>query len=266
MMFGFFITRASAPYKDKLTNLFQGIFEVMMKLTQFIIKFTPIGVFAMIAKTVSQTGTDVFIPLAGYMGTVISGLAIHALVTLPLLLYFIGGINPLAHARAMSSALLTAFSTSSSSGTLPLTISCIEENSGASNRVSSFVLPLGATINMDGTALYECVAAMFIAQVYGIDLSFTQQFIVVITALLASIGAAGIPMAGLVMMTVILNAVGLPLEGIGLILAVDRILDMMRTSINVWSDSCGAVIIARTEGETGLKVLHGSDKFYKHYE
>jgi Na+/H+-dicarboxylate symporter len=131
----------------------------------------------------------------------------------------------------------------------------VENNSGASNKVTSFVLPLGATINMDGTALYECVAAMFIAQVYGVELTFGQQFIVVLTALLASIGAAGIPMAGLVMMTIILRAVGLPLEGIGLILAVDRVLDMMRTSVNVWSDSCGAVIIARTEGETGLKVL-----------
>jgi Na+/H+-dicarboxylate symporter len=129
----------------------------------------------------------------------------------------------------------------------------VEENSGVSNKISSFVLPLGATINMDGTALYECVAAMFIAQAYGIQLSFGQQFVVVVTALLVSIGAAGIPMAGLVMMVVILKAVGLPLEGVGLVLAVDRILDMCRTTVNVWSDSCGAVMIARTEGET-LKV------------
>ena len=129
----------------------------------------------------------------------------------------------------------------------------VEKNDGVSNKISSFVLPLGATINMDGTALYECVAAMFIAQAYGIPLSFGQQFIVVITALLVSMGAAGIPMAGLVMMVVILKAVGLPLEGVGLILAVDRILDMCRTTVNVWSDSCGAVTIARTEGET-LKV------------
>ena len=211
--------------------------------------------FALIAKIVTQTGLDVFLPLASYMLSVVAALFIHAIITLPLLLYFIGGISPFAHFKAMSSALLTAFSTSSSSATLPLTMSSIEENAGASNKVSSFVLPLGATINMDGTALYECVAAMFIAQVYGIDLSFGQQFIVVFTALLASIGAAGIPMAGLVMMTIILKAVGLPLEGLGLILAVDRILDMIRTSVNVWSDSCGTVIIAKSEGETGLKVL-----------
>jgi Na+/H+-dicarboxylate symporter len=186
---------------------------------------------------------------------VIAALSIHALITLPAILYFLGGINPLAHFKAMSAALLTAFSTSSSSATLPLTMSSIEENAGVSNKVSSFVLPLGATINMDGTALYECVAAIFISQVYGIDLSFGQQFIVVITALLASIGAAGIPMAGLVMMTIILNAVGLPLEGVGLILAVDRILDMMRTAVNVWSDSSGTALIAVSEGEKDLTVL-----------
>ena len=255
LLFGFFITRISEPYKSNLSNFFEGVFEVMMRLTHFIILFTPIGVFALIAKIVTQTGLDVFLPLASYMLSVVAALFIHAIITLPLLLYFIGGISPFAHFKAMSSALLTAFSTSSSSATLPLTMSSIEENAGASNKVSSFVLPLGATINMDGTALYECVAAMFIAQVYGIDLSFGQQFIVVFTALLASIGAAGIPMAGLVMMTIILKAVGLPLEGLGLILAVDRILDMIRTSVNVWSDSCGTVIIATSEGETGLKVL-----------
>jgi len=155
--------------------------------------------------------------------------------------------------RNMSTPLLTAFSTSSSGATLPLTITAVEKNSGVSNKISSFTLPLGATINMDGTALYECVAAVFIAQAYGVELTMVEQGVIVITALLASIGAAAIPMAGLVMITVILTAVGLPLEGVGLILAVDRILDMFRTCTNVWSDSCGAVIIAKSEGEN-LKV------------
>ncbi len=255
LLFGFFITKAPKPYKSQLTDFFQGVFEVMMKMTHFIILFTPVGVFAIIAKKVAETGVDIFIPLAGYMGTVILSLAFHAFITLPLLLSVVGRISPLAMFKAMTSALLTAFSTSSSSATLPLTMESIEQNAGASNRVSSFVLPLGATINMDGTALYECVAAIFIAQVYGFDLSFAQQFIIVLTALLASIGAAGIPMAGLVMMAVILNAVGLPLEGVGLILPVDRILDMLRTSVNVWSDSCGTAIIAHSEGENNLKVL-----------
>jgi Na+/H+-dicarboxylate symporter len=153
----------------------------------------------------------------------------------------------------MTTPLLTAFSTSSSNATLPLTIDAVENNSGVSNKITSFTLPLGATVNMDGTALYECVAAIFIAQAYGVELTFVQQIIVVITALLASIGAAGIPMAGLVTITIILSAVGLPLEGVGLILSVDRILDMCRTVVNVWSDSCGAVTIAKTEGEE-LKV------------
>lgn len=258
LLFGFFILKAPEPYNKQLTDLFQGIFEVMMRLTQMIILFAPIGVFALMAKIIAQTGFEVFGPLATYMITVISSLTLHAFVTLPLLLYFIGGINPVKHAQAMSAALLTAFSTASSSATLPLTMECAEHNSGASNKTTSFVLPLGATINMDGTALYECVAAMFIAQAYGIDLSIGQQFIVVLTALLASIGAAGVPMAGLVMITIVLRAVGLPLEGVGLIIAVDRILDMMRTSINVWSDSCGTVIIAKSEGETELKVMRGA--------
>ncbi len=255
LLFGFFITRAPEPYRGHLTDFFQGIFEVMMRLTHFIIRFTPIGVFALIAKIIAQTGFDVFAPLATYMVVVIAALAIHATITLPALLVIIGRINPIAHFKALSAALMTAFSTASSSATLPLTMDAVENNAGVSNKITSFVLPLGATINMDGTALYECVAAMFIAQVYGIDLSFFQQFIVVITALLASIGAAGIPMAGLVMITIVLRAVGLPLEGVGLILAVDRILDMMRTSVNVWSDSCGSVIIAKSEGEENLKVL-----------
>jgi proton glutamate symport protein len=257
LLFGFFITRTPQPYRQQLTNFFQAVFEVMMRLTHFIILFTPIGVFALMAKIVAQTGFEVFLPLATYMMAVIGGLVVHAVITLPLLIYFIGRANPLAHFKAMSAALMTAFSTASSSATLPLTMESVENNAGVSNKVTSFVLPLGATINMDGTALYECVAAMFIAQAYGFDLSFFKQFIVVLTALLASIGAAGIPMAGLVMITIILRAVGLPLEGVGLILAVDRILDMMRTSVNVWSDSCGSVIIAKSEGETKLKVSRG---------
>ncbi len=258
LIFGFFITRTPNPYQEQLTNFFQGIFEVMMRLTHFVILFTPIGVFSLMAKIVADTGYNVFAPLISYMLTVISALVIHAVITLPLLLSIIGGINPLAHIKAMSAALMTAFSTASSSATLPLTMESVENEAGVSNKVTSFVLPLGATINMDGTALYECIAAMFIAQAYGIELSIFQQFLVVLTALLASIGAAGVPMAGLVMITIILRAVGLPLEGVGLILAVDRILDMMRTSVNVWSDSCGSVIIARTEGETDLKVMRKS--------
>jgi Na+/H+-dicarboxylate symporter len=165
------------------------------------------------------------------------------------LVRILGRVNPMKHLKNMITPLITAFSTSSSNATLPLTMEAIEDKDGVSNKIASFTLPLGATVNMNGTALYECVAVIFIAQAYGIDLSFGQQIIVVFTALLAAIGSAGIPMAGLVMMTVVLKAVGLPLEGIGLILAVDRILDMFRTAINVYGDTCCAVIIAKSEGE-----------------
>jgi len=256
ILIGFFITRVNEKYKIMFTDFFNGGFELMMKLTHFIIKFTPLGILGLVAGVVAEQA-DNLMNLIGslglYMAAVLLGLIIHAFITLPLIIRFVAKVNPRLHARAMSAPLLTAFSTSSSSATLPLTLDAVENNSGVSNKVTSFVLPLGATVNMDGTALYECVAAMFIAQAYGIELGFLLQMVVVMTALLASIGAAGIPMAGLVMISVILSAVGLPLEGIGLILAVDRILDMCRTTVNVWSDSCGAVTIAKSEGET-LKV------------
>ena len=259
ILFGFFITKVNQKPRVFLTDFFKSTFEVMMKITLFVIKFTPIGIFGIIAKVVAEQAGDmssllnICQRLGMYMLTVLISLTVHSLITLPLILKFIGKANPLLHFKAMTTPLLTAFSTSSSSATLPLTMHAVEHNDGVSNKISSFTLPLGATVNMDGTALYECIAAMFLAQEYGIELGFFQQAIVVITALLASIGAAGIPMAGLVMITIILSAIGLPLEGVGLILAVDRILDMCRTTINVWSDSCGAVIIAKSEGER-LKV------------
>ncbi|MHC4321250.1 MAG: dicarboxylate/amino acid:cation symporter [Planctomycetota bacterium] len=256
IMSGIFITKISEKHKDFFITATNAGFELMMKITHLIIKFTPYGVFGIVALTVSRQASDtaallnIANRLGLYMIAVMSGLFIHAIIILPLILRLVGKINPYTHFKALRIPLLTAFSTSSSSATLPLTLEEVEEKSGVSNRVCSLVLPLGATINMDGTALYECVAAMFIAQAYGIELTFLQQTIVVATALLASIGAAGIPMAGFVMISIILTSVGLPLEGVGLILAVDRILDMFRTAVNVWSDSCGAVVIARTEGET----------------
>jgi Na+/H+-dicarboxylate symporter len=253
ILMGYFISKISNPYKEFLTNLFNAGFEVMMKITHFIIKFTPFGIFGIVITVMTEQRDnlgDVLGSMGKYVSTVLIGLIIHAVITLPLIIRTIGKVNPLKHFKALTTPLLTAFSTRSSSATLPLTIDAIENNSGVSNKISSFVLPLGATINMDGTALYECVAAMFIAQAYGIEMSFVSQAVIVFTALLASIGAAGIPMAGLVMISVILTAVGLPLEGVGLILAVDPLLDMCRTTVNVWSDSCGAVTIAKTEGET----------------
>lgn len=252
---GIFTTTLPKVHSEVIASVVNAGFELMMKITNFIIKFTPLGVMALMADVVANNMEEggallsVFQRLGLYMLSVIIALAIHAFITLPLALFFIGKVNPLKHFKSVSLPLITAFSTSSSSATLPLTLRSIQDSGGVSNKVSSFVLPLGATINMDGTALYECVAALFIAQAYGVDLGIGQQVLVVFTALLASIGAAGIPMAGLVMISVVLTAVGLPLEGVGLIIAVDRILDMFRTSINVWSDTCGTVIIATSEGE-----------------
>ncbi len=251
ILFGYFITRVADKHRLTMSNFFNSAFEVMMQLTNFIIKFTPIGIFGIVAVVVAEQSELLQLAksMGAYMLTVLASLAFHSIITLPLILKYGFKTNPWAHFKAMQAALLTAFSTSSSGATLSLTMSSVKENCGVSNKISSFTLPLGATVNMDGTALYELVAVFFIAQAYGIELNFMETSIVVATALLASIGAAGIPMAGLVMITVILTAVGLPLEGVGLILAVDRILDMFRTSVNVWSDSCGAVIIAKSEGE-----------------
>ena len=249
LLFGFFMTRINKESSKTLRTFWQGIFETMMLITMWVMKFAPLGVFGLVAKTVASTGFAAFTPLLIFFLTVVGALAFHAFITLPLLLHFVGRINPRRFISKMSPVMLTAFSTASSSATLPLTLETVEKDIGVSNKTSSFVLPLGATINMDGTALYECVAAMFIAQAYGFDLSLVQQFTIVLVALLTSIGVAGIPAASLVAITVILGVMGLPLEGLGLLLVTDRVLDMMRTSVNVFSDACGAVIIARTEGE-----------------
>ena len=263
LLFGYFITRIGDKHRSVMDDFFKAAFEVVMKITMLIIRFTPFGVFGIIAANIShilvdqgggmQALVDVGSRLGLYMITVFLGLSIHAFITLPLIQKLLARVNPIKHFQAVSTPLLTAFSTSSALATLPLTLEAVEHNDGVSNKVSSFTLPLGATINMDGTALYECVAAMFIAQAYGLELDISQQVIIVITALIASIGAAAVPMAGLFMIAIILSAIGLPLEGIGLIVAVDRILDMFRTATNVWSDTTGALVIARSEGET-LKV------------
>jgi len=244
LLFGAVLTTMGERGKP-LTSLFESLNDAMMKLTDWVIQLAPVGVFALLASVVMETGPGIFANLGKYMATVLLGLAVHALVTLPLLLRLLGGVNPRKYFEKVAPALTTSFSTASSSATLPLTIDCVENRAKVSPRVSSFVLPLGATINMDGTALYESVAAVFIAQVYGIDLTISQQVLIFLTATLAAIGAAGIPSAGLVTMAIVLNAVGLPLEGIGMILAVDRILDMCRTSVNVWGDTVGCAVVAR---------------------
>ena len=229
----------------------------MMRLTGGIIHYVaPIGVFALIARLMGTTGLGAFKALGLYALMLVSGLTVHLLVTLPLLLWILGKINPIAHFRNMVQPIVMAFSTSSSGATLPVTIDAVENKVGVSNRVTSFVLPMGATVNMDGTALYECAGVLFIAQVLGVPLGLELQMLVVFTALLASIGAAAVPSAGLVVIFIVLEAVNLTGPEVELIvgamLAVDRPLDMYRTVVNVFSDSCGAAIIAKSEGETGI--------------
>jgi Na+/H+-dicarboxylate symporter len=249
LIFGFFVSKLQGQAAQVHKDFWQGLLDIMMMMTHFVMKFAPLGVFALVAKVIMVSGIEAFEPLAMFFVTVILALGVHLLLFLPAVLRYLARVSPVKHFNAMLPALLTAFSTSSSSATLPITMDCVENRAGVSNQVTGFTLPLGATINMDGTALYECVAAMFIAQAYGISLDVSTQFTIVLVALLTSIGVAGIPSASLVAITIILAAIGLPLEAIGLILVVDRVLDMCRTAVNVFSDSCAAVTIARLEGE-----------------
>lgn len=249
LLFGFFMTRLEHEFADTLMRFWTGVFQVMMRMTEWVMLFAPIGVFALVARVVALTGFDAAAPLLFFALVVALALSIHMFVVLPLLLRFVGGVAPLPVMRVLSPALLTAFSTASSSATLPITMEQVEKGLGVSNKVSSFVLPLGATVNMNGTALYECAAVLFIAQAYGVDLTLATQLLIVLTALVTSIGVAGIPAASLVAIAIILGAVGLPVESIAVLFVFDRILDMARTSVNVFGDASCAVIIARLEGE-----------------
>jgi len=259
ILFAIFLSKQEARYRDHLVNLFESIFQIVMKITGLVIRFSPFGVFALIAVQFSHyTGNpqqlaNVIGSLGSYLLTIIGALLFHNFVTLSLILFFFIRVNPFKHIVNMISPLLMSFSSSSSSATLPLTLREVEEKSGVSNRVTSFVIPLGTAVNRNGTALFECGAAIFVAQSYGIELSVTQQFLLVITTLVASVGAAGIPMAAFVMMSVILDSAGIPKEGLGLLLVVDRILDMFRTATNVYGNTCAAVYVAKSEKEK-LKV------------
>ena len=248
--------KADGP-RTTLIGFFDAFFQAMVALTAGIITLLPIGVFALITRMVGTTGFESFAPLIRYFLTVGTGLTVHLFVTLPIVLMVLARISPAIHFKNMRNPLLIAFSTSSSAATLPVTMRAVQDRVGVSNKVSSFVLPMGATVNMDGTAVFECVGALFIAQVIGFDLSLGAQVVAVMTALLASIGAAAVPSAGLVVIFIVLDAIGLgghpQAEAIVLaMLAIDRPLDMYRTAINIFSDSCGSAIIARSEGEEGV--------------
>ncbi|MCY4562564.1 MAG: dicarboxylate/amino acid:cation symporter [Flavobacteriaceae bacterium] len=257
IVFGIAITTLPDQSRTKITNVFDLLFKVMISLTSAIIKFLPIGVFGLMVTLVGKTGLQSFGNLFQYVLALGSGLSIHFLISIPLLLYFWGRVSPWKHLMNLRETLLVAFTTSSSAATLPVTLSAVRQKVGVSDRVSSFTLPMGATVNMDGTAIMECVGALFIAQALGAEIGFMTQVAVVITALLASIGAAAVPSAGLVVIFIILNVIGIgdnpeALLIVGAMLSIDRPLDMARTAVNVYSDSCAAVVVAKWEGETQI--------------
>ena len=229
--------------KGVLVNFFDAINDTMMVLAKWVIKLTPIGVFSLISYVVAKSGYETILSLWEYVITVVIALLLHAVVVISIIAYVVGKFNPLEYFLNIREAILIAFSTASSSATLPVSIEVSEEKGGVDKKSAGFILPLGATINMDGTALYESIAVMFIANLVGVDLTITQQIIIFLTVILSSIGAAGIPGAGLVMMTMVLSMVGLPLEYIAVIIAVDRFLDMLRTAVNVWGDLVGAKLL-----------------------
>lgn len=270
MIVGYFLARYRGEAQRVILQFTQGVYDITLKITDLVLRLAPLGVLGLLAVTIAEQYAklrpdgrfaDFLAGIATFAGVALAALALHFTVTMSLILGLLARVNPLRHYHAMAPALMTAFSTASSSATLPVTIDCVEERAGVSNRIAGFTLPLGATVNMDGTALYECVAAIFICQAFGIELSFAQQFMIVITALLTSVGVAGVPAASLVAIVLILQAVqnnlppgSLPegvslVAGMGLIFVFDRPLDMCRTAVNIFSDSVGATTIARMEGE-----------------
>ncbi len=237
---------------DTVRRFFEGVNETILKLVHWAMYLLPAGIFGLIVSRLVEVGGGEAVvseieKISYYVLTVLTGLLIHGLIVLPLVLWILSGRNPLHYISGMGKALFVAFSTASSSATLPTTMECLEENNGISRKTSSFVLPLGATINMDGTALYEAVAALFIAQAYGVPVKGMMIIIVFLTATLAAVGAAGIPEAGLVTMVLVLNATGLPVDGIAMLLSVDWLLDRFRTTVNVWGDGVGAAVVESYE-------------------
>ena len=252
LVIGFFVTRISPKGQGTMMDFLEAGYELTMKVTGWILKFAPLGIFAVVAVQFARIG-DVWGMLKGmllYVLTVAIGLAVQTFFTLPLLLRFAGKVRPWQHLRNMSAPMLTAFSTASSGATLPFTLEAVEKKDGVSKGITQFVVSLGATVNMNGAALLECVAVIFIAQVYGVQLTLLQTLLISLTSVLCAIGSAGIPMSAMVMMAIILSAVGLPVEGIGLVIGVDRILDMLRTAVNVYGDTCVAVLVAKGEDES----------------
>ena len=247
VLFGIAISAAGKP-GERIAAVFQDLNEVIMKLVALLMNLAPYGVFFLMAKLFSGLGLGAIWNLAEYFLVLAGTLVLHGLVTYSLMLKGFTGLNPITFLRKMEDAIMFAFSTASSSATIPVTMETAKNRMGVDNKVASFTVPLGATVNMDGTAIMQGVATAFIAQAYNIDLSMTDYLMVIMTATLASVGTAGVPGVGLVMLAMVLNQVGLPLEGIALIMGVDRLLDMIRTAVNITGDSAVSIIVAKSEG------------------
>ena len=257
LFLGYALTQTGAA-GERVAAVFTDLNEIVMKMVLIVIGTAPFGVFALIARTFATQGIDILWPLADYFLVVVGALALHTLITYTALVR-LAGLSAVMFLRKMRAVMTFAFSTSSSSATIPLTLNTLERRLGAANSIASFTVPLGATINMDGTAIMQGVATVFIANVYGVDLHVTDYLVVIVTATLASIGTAAVPSAGLIMLAMVLTQVGLPVEGIALIIGIDRLLDMMRTAVNVTGDSVVTCVVARTEGELDLDTFNDPD-------
>lgn len=259
MLFGFFITKIDQHIGDVVLNFWKGVFEIMMKITHLIMRALPIGVFGLVASVVAKSGLESFTSVGWFFFTVLIALAVYGLVALPLALKFIAGINPVKHFKAMAPAVFTAFTTSSSAATLPTTLECLEKNAKVSNRICSFVIPLGTSINLAASALYVCIAVLFIAQVYGTEITFAKQILVILMSFLLAFGTAGIPSGCLISVLAILQAMEIPIEAIGLLWSVERILDMFRTGLNVYGNTCCGVIVAYFDSKKGALPSHAAN-------
>jgi DAACS family dicarboxylate/amino acid:cation (Na+ or H+) symporter len=258
LLFGIAITLAGDRGKHVL-NFFNDLDAVIMKIVDIVMSLAPLGIFALITRTFAGQGVDIILPMLGYFVAVVAALLIHAGGTFTILVRFFAGLSPVRFFAKMRSVMLFAFSTSSSSATIPVNLKTVEEKLGVDNSIASFTVPLGATINMDGTAIMQGVATVFIANVYAIDLSMSDYLMVIVTATLASIGTAGVPGVGLIMLAMVLHQVGLPVEGIALIIGVDRLLDMVRTAVNVVGDAAVTCVIAKSENALDRDVFARDD-------
>ncbi|WP_172565972.1 dicarboxylate/amino acid:cation symporter [Vibrio navarrensis] len=252
LLFGIAISAAGKP-GERIAAIFSDLNEVIMKLVALLMNLAPYGVFFLMAKLFTGLGLGAIINLGEYFLVLTATLLIHGLVTYSLMLKGFTGLNPLTFLKKMEDAIMFAFSTASSNATIPATMETVKNRLGVDNKIASFTVPLGATVNMDGTAIMQGVATAFIAQAFNIDLSMGDYLMVILTATLASIGTAGVPGVGLVMLAMVLNQVGLPLEGIALIMGVDRLLDMIRTAVNITGDACVSVIVAKSEGALDIE-------------